>query len=131
MADDDSRDTFRLSLMQDVLPVGMAVVERVRNGGGRKLVEAFTSSDDPLQELKREGESAAKTLREQLDKVSPGLGNPVVPVEVAVEITNPKVDQSLDYEPLMQCLDRIQIGIEELEILLLDDSLDKTTSMPD
>ena len=128
---DDSIENLRLSLMQDVLPVGMAMVERVRKGGMSDVVEAFTSLDDPLQELRIEGEPAAQTLREQLDKVSPGLGNPVVPVQVAVEETNFQGEQSLDHESLMRCLERIRVGMDELEVLLLDDSCEKATSMTD
>ena len=89
---------------------------------------AFTDSDDPLADLRREGESAAKIFREQLDQVSPGLGNPVVPVKVAIEVTNPKGDQSLDQESLMQCLDRIEDDMKELEKFLFDDCSDTSTS---
>ena len=112
---DDPIETFRLSLMQDVLPVGMALVERAKKGGVTKLAEAFTDSDNPLEVLRVEGEPSAKNLREQLDRVSPGLGNPVVPVEVAVEHTNPQPDQALEQQELLQVLDRIQLGLDELE----------------
>ena len=39
---DNPLDQLRLSLMQDVLPVGLAVLERARQGGPGKVVEAFT-----------------------------------------------------------------------------------------
>ena len=127
---DDSIENIRLALMQDVLPVGIAMVERVRKGGVSQVVEALTSLEDSLQELKTEGGPAAETLREQLDKVSPGLGNPVVPIKVSVEeTTNPQGEQSVDHESLMRCLQRIQVGMEELEVLLLDDSCEKATSI--
>ena len=125
---DEPIDRLRLSLMQDVLPVGMAMVERARKGGARKVAEAFSSLDDPLQALRTEGEPAAKTLREQLDKVSPGLGNPVVPVKVDIELTNPKGQSTLDDESLNQCLERIQVGVNELETLLFDDCSEQRTS---
>ena len=129
---DDPIHNLRLSLMQDVLPVGIAMIERVRKGGVSQVVEAFTSVEDPLQELRIEGGPAAQTLREQLDKVSPGLGNPVVPVQVAVEETNFQGEQSsVDHESLMRCLQRIQVGMDELEVLLLDDSFEKATSKSD
>ena len=119
---EDPIETLRLSLMQDVLPVGMAMVQRARKGGVIKVAEAFTDTEEPLQVLRVEGESAAKTLREQLDKVSPGLGNPVVPVQVAVDESNLQVDLTSEEELLMQVLDRIQVGMEELESRLFDDS---------
>ena len=127
---DEPIDRLRLSLMQDVLPVGMAMVKRARKGGASKVAEAFTSLDDPLQALRTEGEPAAKTLREQLDKLSPGLGNPVVPVKVDVELTNPKVEPTLDldHDSLNQCLERIQVGVNELETLLFDDCSEQRTS---
>ena len=78
----DPLDTLRLALMQEVLPVGMAVVERARKGGPREVVEAFTASPDPLAQLKQEGDPAARAVRQSLDQIQPGLGNPVMKVEV-------------------------------------------------
>ncbi|MCP9886951.1 hypothetical protein KBY96_03250 [Cyanobium sp. ATX 6A2] len=79
----DPLDALRLTLMQDVLPVGMAMVERARQGGPQQVMAAFDgSSADPLGQLRQEGEPAASRVRAQLDQVSPGLGNPVMQVEV-------------------------------------------------
>ena len=78
----DPLEALRLSLMQDVLPVGMAVVERARRGGPREVVEAFTEASDPLGRLRQEGEPAARELRDSLDRLQPGLGNPVMKVQV-------------------------------------------------
>lgn len=79
----DPLDTLRLTLMQDMLPVGLAVAERARRGGPRQVLAAFDgSSSDPLGQLRQEGEPAASQLRESLDRLQPGLGNPVVKVEV-------------------------------------------------
>ena len=128
---DDPKDILRLALMQDVLPVGLAIFERVKQGGASKVAEAFSSSDDPLQELKIEGELAAKTVRAQLDNVSPGLGNPVVPVKVDIEVGNLEVDPTLDQESLLQCLGRIQVDIQELETLLFEDCTEKKPSISD
>ena len=72
-----------LTLMQEVLPVGLAVVERARKGGPREVLAAFEANPaDPLAALRREGEPAASQLRDTLDRVQPGLGNPVMKVEV-------------------------------------------------
>lgn len=79
----DPLDSFRLSLMQDVLPVGLAMVERVRKGGPAEVFAAFDgNSVDPLGQLRQEGEPAASQVRENLDRFQPGLGNPVMKVEV-------------------------------------------------
>ena len=78
----DPLEALRLTLMQDVLPVGMAVVERARRGGPREVVDAFTEASDPLGRLREEGEPAARELRDNLDRLQPGLGNPVMKVQV-------------------------------------------------
>ncbi len=126
---DHSLDTLRLAFMQDILPVGVAMVDRVREGGASKVVEVFRSSEDPLQVLRDEGEPAAQSLRERLDQFSPGLGNPVVPVQVSVEEFNTQGDQIDDYESLIKCLDRLSTGMDELETFLVndDDEVHKTS----
>jgi hypothetical protein len=78
----DPLESLRLTLMQEVLPVGMALVERARRGGPGELAEAFTSGDDPLGRLRQEGHTAARDLRASLDRLQPGLGNPVMKVQV-------------------------------------------------
>ena len=124
----DSKDNLRLSFLEDVLPVGMAVIERVRKGGASKVIEAFNSEEEPLEVLRIEGESAAKVFRDRLDKISPGLGHPVVPVEVAVEISTPNCEETLDKACLMECLERIKFGIDDLEHFLVDDSFEHSTA---
>ena len=44
--------------------------------------EAFTTTADPLGQLKQEGDAAARSVRDGLDRLQPGLGNPVMKVEV-------------------------------------------------
>jgi len=86
----DPLDTLRLTLMQDVLPVGLAVVERARKGGPREVLAAF--GNDPstsLDRLRQEGEPVASQVRQTLDRFQPGLGNPVVKVEVEVREAQP------------------------------------------
>ena len=112
-------DQLRLSLMQDVLPVGLAVLERARQGGPGKVVEVFTAgSEDPIAELRQEGEPVARDVREQLDAVSPGLGNPVMPVSVSVDEPEPVDARQDDPEDLTSTLRRIEERLEELRRLL-------------
>lgn len=86
----DPLDALRLTLMQDVLPVGLAVAERARRGGPREILAAFDGgSVDPLGRLRAEGEPAASQLRDRLDRLQPGLGNPVLKVDVHDEGTVP------------------------------------------
>ena len=108
-------DQLRLSLMQDVLPVGLAVLERARQGGPGKVVEVFTAgSEDPIAELRQEGEPVARDVREQLDAVSPGLGNPVMPVSVSVDEPASVEQRQDDPEDLLLTLRRIEERLDEL-----------------
>jgi len=122
----DPLDALRLTLMQDVLPVGLAVVERVRKGGPREVMAAFDgSSSDPLGTLREEGEPAATQVRAGLDNLQPGLGNPVVKVEVrdvpfqtaqpAAPAVQPITPPQEDSAELQATLVRIGSRLAELE----------------
>ena len=113
---DNPLDHLRLSLMQDVLPVGLAVFERARQGGAGRVAEVFTvGSTDPIADLREEGEPVARDVRQQLDSVSPGLGNPVMPVSVSVEEPTTAADERDD---LNLALQRIEDRLESLRRLL-------------
>lgn len=122
----DPIDALRLTLMQDVLPVGLAVVERARKGGARQVLEAFNgSSNDPLGRLREEGEPAASQLRDNLDRLQPGLGNPVMKVDVRdvpVEVDVAMADDGLDPDDLQATLSRIAAHLRLLEERLAAES---------
>ena len=111
----DPLDALRLTLMQDVLPVGVAMVDRARRGGPREVLAAFDgSSADPLGQLRQEGEPVASQLREGLDRFQPGLGNPVRKVEVReVEPSEPL--ERADPAELQSALARIASRLSLLE----------------
>ncbi|KGG13352.1 MULTISPECIES: hypothetical protein [Prochlorococcus] len=110
---DSSVRAFHLKVMQDALPMGMAVVERVRKGGIQKVMEVFQSAKEPFAELKMEGDLAAGVVRQQLDNVSPGLGNPVKEVKISVE------EVALEEKtPLMPILLRIEERLDLLKAYL-------------
>jgi hypothetical protein len=117
----DPFDALRLTLMQDVLPVGLAVAERVRRGGPREVLAAFDgSSADPLGRLREEGEPSASQLRDSLDRLQPGLGNPVLKVEVHDGGTVSPVAVTLESDAadpaeLQATLSRIAARLELLE----------------
>jgi len=125
----DPLDALRLSLMQDVLPVGLAVVERARRGGAKEVLAAFEGgSADPLDRLRQEGEPAASQLRDTLDRLQPGLGNPVMKVEVREEpaaadadplvassTSSTAADDPADLDELRRMLTRISGRLAELE----------------
>lgn len=118
----DPLDALRLTLMQDVLPVGLAVVDRARRGGPREVLAAFDGrTADPLGQLREEGEPAASQLRENLDRLQPGLGNPVMKVDVREEPREPARDmpstaaRALDEVELQQHLSRMAECLQQLE----------------
>jgi hypothetical protein len=125
----DPLDSLRLTLMQEVLPVGLAVVERVRRGGPQEVIAAFDGGEgDALGRLRQEGEPAARQLRDDLDRLQPGLGNPVLRVSVRdVPQQDPPASGSLqDHEDdpqdpaeLQQTLARIAERVSLLEMRLL------------
>jgi len=121
MADSRPFDAMRLALMQDVLPVELALLDRARRGGPGRVVESFTTSPEPFSDLRSEGEPAARELRERLDQVSPGLGNPVMEVAVEVEETieetvEPELPVSAEDErlALQEALTRIEHRLVQL-----------------
>jgi hypothetical protein len=119
----DPLDSLRLALMQEVLPVGMAVVERARRGGAKDVVEAFTTTADPLGQLKQEGDAAARSVRDGLDRLQPGLGNPVMRVSVETvpdapaAMASPELGASdhSDHSELQRTLGRIAERLAVLE----------------
>ena len=113
---DNPLEQLRVSLRQDVWPVGLAVLERARRGGPGKVAEVFTGgSDDPIADLRQEGEPVARGVREQLDAVSPGLGNPVMSVSVSVEDPAPVEETTVsERDALMQALRRIEGRLDDL-----------------
>lgn len=125
-------ESLRLALMQDVLPLGLAVVERARRGGPREVIAAFEGGEsDPLIRLRQEGEPAARQVRDNLDRLQPGLGNPVVKVSVrdVPEPAAPAAEPGTASEPtpagpedpaeLQQVLGRIAARLTLLESRLL------------
>lgn len=124
-------ESLRLALMQDVLPLGLAMVERARRGGPREVIAAFEEGEnDPLSRLREEGEPAARQLRDNLDRLQPGLGNPVVKVSVR-DVPGPAAaaddaagaaaatPEPQDPAELQQALSRIATRLTLLESRLL------------
>jgi hypothetical protein len=114
----DPFDALRLSLMQDVLPVGLAALERVRRGGPQELIAAFEATDsNPLDRLRQEGEPAASQVRQQLDQVSPGLGNPVMKVEVRDVAAEPAATPATPAPDPAELQGRLQAIEQRLRLL--------------
>jgi hypothetical protein len=114
----DPLDALRLSLMQDVLPMSLAALQRVRRGGPQELIAVFDGPDqDPLERLRQEGEPAATRVREQLDQVSPGLGNPVMRVEVRDVPAEPVADAGAEPPDPVELQARLETIEQRLRLL--------------
>ena len=121
---DEFLNSFRLSLMQKFLPAGIAIIDRVRQEGFREVVRSVKDSDDFINEMRVEGEPAAKSFREQLDQISPGLGNPVKQVNVSIDEIVDTKETVFNQNLLMPILERIEERLDLLDSYLTNDSKD-------
>tara|TARA_Y100001968_G_scaffold316196_1_gene343721 strand:+ start:1049 stop:1402 length:354 start_codon:yes stop_codon:yes gene_type:complete len=110
-------ERFRLSLMQDFLPIGIAIIERVKAGETSPIIDVF-NTNAPFIKLRMEGESSAKSIRDNLDEIIPGLGNPAMPVEVAVEEELSNDSEADNLDELVETLNNIENRLECLEKFL-------------
>ncbi len=78
-------------------------------------------SKDPFTEFQVYGESSAKTVRDNIDQVIPGLGYPVVSVDVSVE-ENYQDHEINDQASLVSTLNRIDSQLDQLRHFLKNDS---------
>ena len=120
MAKDQLRN-FHLFAMESALPFGMGVMKTTKSGGLKKILDVLTSKD-PYSTFKVDGETSAKKVRDKIDKFVPGLGYPVVSVDVTVEENYPDYDSN-GQESLVSILNRIDSELDELRRLIGNDSL--------
>ena len=119
MAKDQLRD-LHLFAMESALPFGMGIINNARTGGLQKIMNVFQSKD-PFSEFQVDGETSAKAVRDKIDQLIPGLGHPVVSVDVTME------ENQTDYEinnqdSLVSTLQRIDQQLDELSHYLNNDS---------
>ena len=119
MAKDQLRD-FHLFAMESALPFGMGIIKNARTGGLQKIMNVFKLKD-PLSELQVDGETSAKVVRDKIDELFPGLGHPVVSVNVTVEENHPNNERK-DSDSLVSTLDRIDSQLDQLRSLISNDS---------
>ena len=119
MAKDQLRD-FHLFAIESALPFGMGIINNAKSGGFQKIMDVFKTKD-PFFEFQVDGETSAKTLREKIDQLIPGLGYPVVSVDVTVEENCPDYESN-DKASLVLTLNRIDSELDQLRSFLNDDS---------
>ena len=120
MAKDQLSD-FYLFAMESALPFGMGIIKNAKTGGFQKLMEVCKSKD-PFSEFQVDGETSAKKVRDKIDQFIPGLGYPVVAVDVTIQKNDPDYESN-DQDSLVSTLKRIDIQLDQLRHLINDDSL--------
>ena len=121
MAKDQLRD-FHLFAMESALPFGMGIINNAKSGGFQKIMDVFKTKD-PFSEFQVNGEASAKIVRDKIDQLIPGLGYPVVSVDVTVEENYPDYESN-DQDSLVQTLNRIDNELDQLRSFFNDDSLE-------
>ena len=111
MAKDQIRD-LHLFAMESALPFGMGVINNAKNGGFQKIIDVLKSKD-PYSEFQVDGKTSAKTVRDKIDQLIPGLGYPVVSVDVTVEENYPDYESN-DQDSLVSTLNRIDSELDKL-----------------
>ena len=119
MAKDQLQD-LHLFVMESALPFGMGIINNAKTGGLQKIMDVFKSKD-PVSEFQVDGETSAKTVRDKIDQLIPGLGHPVVSVDVTVEEKNPDYDTN-DADSLASTLKRIDDQLSQLRRYIRNDS---------
>ena len=119
MAKDQLRD-LHLFAMESALPVGIGIIHNAKTGGLQKIINVFKSKD-PFSEFQVDGETSAKTVRDKIDQLIPGLGHPVVSVDVTVEENFTDYEMK-DRESLVSILNRIDTQLDQMRQYLKNDS---------
>ena len=119
MAKDQLRD-FHLFAMESALPFGMGIIKNAKTGGFQKIMDVI-KSNNPFLEFQVDGETSAKIVRDKIDQLIPGLGYPVVSVDVTVEDNYPDYGSN-DQDSLVSTLNRIDSQLDQLRHYLNNDS---------
>ncbi|KGG20684.1 hypothetical protein [Prochlorococcus marinus] len=120
MAKDQLRD-FHLFAMESALPFGMGIINNAKSGGFQKIMDVFKTKN-PFSEFQVDGETSAKRVRDKIDQFIPGLGYPVVSVDVTVQENYPDYESN-DQDSLVLTLNRIDSQLDQLRSVINDDAL--------
>ena len=120
MAKDKLKD-FHLFAMESALPFGIGIIKNAKAGGFQKIMDVI-KSNDPFSEFQVDGETSAKKVRDKIDQLIPGLGYPVVSVDVTVEENYPD-HESNDQDSLVSTLNRIDSDLNNLRRMISNNSL--------
>ncbi len=116
--------SYHLVLMDTVLPAGLAIFNRVQKGHAGKIIDDLRSSTSPIQMLQEEGSEVAQLVRDRLDQIVPGLGNPILEVKVSINSNKNNHVESISENDLVNILNRIESRLNLLK-LYIDNSFIK------
>ena len=119
MAKEKLKD-LHLFAIESALPFGMGIINNAKIGGLKKIIDVFKSKD-PVSEFQMNGETSAKTVRDKIDQLIPGLGHPILSVDVTVE-ENYSDYEINDQDSLVSILNRIDSQLDQLRHLLSNGS---------
>ena len=119
MAKDQLKD-LHLFAIESALPFGMGIINNAKAGGLKKIINVFKSKD-PVLEFQVDGKTSAKVIRDKMDQLIPGLGHPVVSVDVTAEENYPDYEIN-DQDSLVSTLNRIDNQLEQLRQYFNNDS---------
>jgi hypothetical protein len=122
MAKDQLRD-FHLFAMESALPFCIGIIKNAKTGGLQKIMDV-SKLKDPFSEFQADGETSAKKVRDKIDQLIPGLGYPVVSVDVTVEENYPDYESN-DNDSLVSTLNRIDSDLDQLRRMISNDSLNR------
>tara|TARA_B100000945_G_C20114587_1_gene471896 strand:+ start:119 stop:496 length:378 start_codon:yes stop_codon:yes gene_type:complete len=103
---------LHLFAMESALPFSIGIINNAKKGGLKKVIDVFRSTD-PFSEFQVDGENSAKTVRDTIDQLIPGLGHPVVSVDVTIE-ENDSDFETNDRDSLVSTLNRIDSQLDQL-----------------
>lgn len=104
--------SLRLQMLNDVLPVGLGAVARLRSARTEDLFNDLARGQDGVANLRQDGEDDARQLRNFLDQLAPGLGNPVV--EVDVKVQSRSADPPAQEEDVQELQERLALMAERV-----------------
>ena len=120
MAKDQIRD-LHLFAMESALPFGMGLINKAKTGGLKKIIDVFRSKD-PFSELQVDGKTSANSVRDMIDQMIPGLGHPVISVDVTVNENHPNSKTNV-HDSLVSTLNRIDNQLDQLRDCMINDSI--------
>ena len=92
--------------------LALVAVSRLRSARPGELFNDLLKGQDGVANLRRDGEDDARQLRDFLDQLAPGLGNPVV--EVDVQVQSRSADPPHQEEDIQELQERLALMAERV-----------------